>query len=161
MNLTEKEKMLLKDQQTQEELCVKKYTESANKAYDPVLKQLCLEIASHEQQHLDTVTQMLNGQVPNMNQSQNQQSSAPQNNTANEKKPCCGCNDGTAYDVDKHLCEDLLSTEKYVSSTYNTAIFEFTDAKSRDVLNHIQKEEQHHGKQLFDYMSSRNMYNVQ
>ena len=29
---------------------------------------------------------------------------------------------------------------KYVSGTYDTAIFEFKDTQVRDVLNHIQKE---------------------
>ena len=43
---------------------------------------------------------------------------------------------------DKLLCQDALSTEKYVSSTYNTSIFEFRDKNIRQVLNHIQKEEQ-------------------
>lgn len=62
---------------------------------------------------------------------------------------------------DKILCTDLLSTEKYVSSTYNTAIFEFRDENVRNVLNHIQKEEQEHGKKIYDYMASHGMYNQQ
>ena len=62
---------------------------------------------------------------------------------------------------DKILCADLLSTEKYVSSTYNTAIFEFRDENVRNVLNHIQKEEQEHGKKIYDYMASHGMYNQQ
>lgn len=66
----------------------------------------------------------------------------------------------TSYNQDdKILCTDLLSTEKYVSSTYNTAIFEFRDENVRNVLNHIQKEEQEHGKKIYDYMSSHGMYN--
>ena len=44
-------------------------------------------------------------------------------------------------------------TEKYVSATYDTAIFEFTDPQVRDVLNHIQKEEQQHGEAIFKYIS--------
>ena len=56
------------------------------------------------------------------------------------------------------MCEDLLSTEKYVSSTYNTAIFEFRDPGVRQVLNHIQKEEQQHGEGLYAYMASHGMY---
>ena len=68
----------------------------------------------------------------------------------------------TSYNQeDKILCTDLLSTEKYVSSTYNTAIFEFRDENVRNVLNHIQKEEQEHGKKIYDYMASHGMYNQQ
>ncbi|MHB8129961.1 MAG: spore coat protein, partial [Mobilitalea sp.] len=59
---------------------------------------------------------------------------------------------------DKDLCIDALMTEKYVSGAYDTAIFEFKDAKVRDVLNHIQKEEQKHGEAIFCYMQSKGMY---
>ena len=59
---------------------------------------------------------------------------------------------------DAYLCQDLLATEKHVSSVYNTGIFEFKDAGMRDALNHIQKEEQEHGKKLYDYMSQNGMY---
>ncbi|MDD2573267.1 MAG: spore coat protein, partial [Firmicutes bacterium] len=49
----------------------------------------------------------------------------------------------------------------YVSGTYDTAIFEFKDSQVRDVLNHIQKEEQKHGEAIFKYMESKGMYNPQ
>jgi spore coat protein CotF len=52
-------------------------------------------------------------------------------------------------------------TEKYVSGTYDTAIFEFTNTAMRQALNHIQKEEQQHGEGIFNYMQSRGMYNPQ
>lgn len=62
---------------------------------------------------------------------------------------------------DADMCTDLLMTEKYVSGTYDTAIFEFRDTRVRDVLNHIQKEEQKHGEAIFQYMENKGMYNVQ
>ena len=62
---------------------------------------------------------------------------------------------------DKDICSDLLMTEKYVSGTYDTAIFEFKDTQVRDLLNHIQQEEQKHGEAIFKYMESKGMYNVQ
>jgi spore coat protein CotF len=62
---------------------------------------------------------------------------------------------------DKQMCDDVLMTEKFVSSTYNTAIFEFRDTNVRDILNHIQKEEQKHGEAIFKYMESKGMYTVQ
>ena len=37
--------------------------------------------------------------------------------------------------------------------------FEFTENNIRDVLNHIQKEEQEHGKAIYDYMAQNGMYN--
>jgi spore coat protein CotF len=59
------------------------------------------------------------------------------------------------------MCTDMLMTEKYVSGTYNTAVFEFQDTRVRDVLNHIQKEEQKHGEAIFQYMHSKGMYQPQ
>lgn len=64
---------------------------------------------------------------------------------------------GRKSENDEFLCHDALDTEKHVSSLYDTCIFEFTDAGARDALNHIQKEEQEHGKRLYDYMSAHNM----
>ena len=60
---------------------------------------------------------------------------------------------------DAFLCTDLLSNEKYVSSSYDTSIFEFRDSSIRSALNHIQKEEQEHGKMIYDYMAQNGMYN--
>ena len=92
---------------------------------------------------------MLNGVVPNINQQQNEQQ-APINLNSNNYN-----------EHDKMLCSDSLSTEKFVSSTYNTAIFEFRDKNIRQVLNHIQKEEQEHGEKIYNYMASHGMYQVQ
>ena len=59
---------------------------------------------------------------------------------------------------DCYLCSDLLTTEKHASHLYDTCVFEFTDKNARDALNHIQKEEQEHGKYIYDYMSANYMY---
>ncbi|MDD3202923.1 MAG: spore coat protein, partial [Pygmaiobacter massiliensis] len=57
-------------------------------------------------------------------------------------------------------CADALSTEKHVSSVYDTSVFEFAQPELRNALNHIQGEEQGHGKQIYDYMSSHGLYNA-
>ncbi|TCO74599.1 spore coat protein [Marinisporobacter balticus] len=157
MNLSQKEKFLLEDQKSHEEACVQKYQDYANQAQDPQLKQLFGSYATQEQQHLDTINQILGGQVPSMNQQSNQQGQNQpkfqnmQNNTQ-----------GTMYNPnDAKLCKDVLMAEKYVSSTYNTAIFECRDTNIRQVLNHIQKEEQEHGEGVFNYMLSKGMYQIQ
>ena len=61
---------------------------------------------------------------------------------------------------DQLLLEDLLSTEKYVSSFYDTLVFESADPKVRQAVQHIQKDEQGHGEKLFNYMNQHGMYNV-
>ena len=89
---------------------------------------------------------------------QNQQNNSNQQQLINQSPINFGTN--TYNEHDKMLCSDALSTEKFVSSTYNTAIFEFRDKNIRQVLNHIQKEEQEHGEKIFNYMSSHGMYQV-
>lgn len=166
LQLTQKEKMLLQDQQKHEQICIEKYTNYANQAQDPKLKQLFQSYAQQEQTHLDTINQLLNGQIPNMNQqSQSQsQNQAGQNNQMNlnsmSQNPSV-MQGAMASQADVALCNDMLMTEKYVSNAYDTAIFEFTNAEVRQVLNHIQKEEQQHGEGIFNYMSSQGMYNPQ
>ena len=60
--------------------------------------------------------------------------------------------------TDCYLCSDVLATEKHASHLYDSCIFEFNNQSIRDSLNHIQKEEQNHGKMLYDYMKTNNMY---
>jgi len=158
INLTTKERMLLEDEKEHEQLCIDKYNQYATRAHDPQLQNLFNQLAQKEQQHLDTINQLLNGTMPSMGQGQQQ--SQQQNNMTTQMP---NLNLGTqSYDKhDKMLCSDSLSTEKFVSSTYNTAIFEFRDKNIRQILNHIQKEEQEHGEQIYNYMASHGMYQVQ
>lgn len=149
MKLTQKETTLLKDLKASEELCIEKYGTYAERAEDPELKTLFETIRTAELQHLSTIESLMQGTVPMMGggtQQQNQQPSA-----------CCGGCNKTASRNDEFLCHDALDTEKHVSSLYDTCIFEFNDAGARDALNHIQKEEQEHGKKLYDYMSCHGM----
>lgn len=163
LNLTAKEKMLLEDEKSHEQLCVQKYQEYAQKASDPQLKNLFNELAQHEQQHLTSINQILSGTVPNVNQGQGQnqgnQNANMQNSSTMPNMNLQSSQMNAYNEQDKMLCQDSLSTEKYVSSTYNTAIFEFADKNIRQVLNHIQKEEQEHGEKIYNYMSQHNMYN--
>ena len=161
VQLTQKERMLLEDQKKHEEICIEKYTNYASQASDPQLQQLFNSYVSQEQSHLDTINQILNGQVPSMNQGQGQNKSAGQAQNVMSANQSSAMQGAMATQADAALCTDMLMTEKYVSNTYDTAIFEFADANIRQVLNHIQKEEQQHGEGIFNYMSSNGMYNPQ
>ncbi len=152
ITLTQKERMLLEDQKSHEEICIEKYTNYANQVKDNQLKQICKANEQVERNHLNTISQLLNGKIPEMNQQQNQNQNPDQNMNNTQAS---GINLS-----DKDICSDLLMTEKYVSGTYDTTIFEFRDTNARDVLNHIQKEEQKHGEAIFKYMESKGMYNV-
>lgn len=148
MNLSQKETDLLKDLKDQETLCVNKYTKHSNCAVDPQLKNLFSQIANIEQQHLNTINSIQGGTVPQPGGgSQSQPTfSATYTSESPDKK------------ADSYLCTDVLATEKHASHLYDTCIFEFSDVNTRNVLNHIQKEEQHHGKMIYDYMKTNNMY---
>lgn len=151
MQLTQKETDLLKDLKGQEKLCVEKYTKSASQALDPQLKQLFTELSNVEQGHLNTITQIEQGNTPNMNSGTSQKIAS----TFSENY---GLGDTPDKQADCYLCSDLLAAEKHASHLYDTCVFEFKDQQIRDTLNHIQKEEQEHGKYIYDYMSKNNMY---
>ena len=151
MQLTQKETSLLKDIKGQEKLCVEKYTKYASSALDPQLKELFTSIANVEQQHLNTVSQIEQNGTPPV-------SSGSSQSVKTTFTSHYGMGDTPDKQADSYLCTDLLADEKHVSNIYNTSIFEFRDKNIRDTLNHIQKEEQEHGKAIYDYMTANNMY---
>lgn len=197
--------MLLQDQKSHEELCISKYQSYANQAKDPALAQLFRSLSGKEQEHLNSVNQILSGQIPVVqpgSQSGQSQMQTGQGQTqSGQSNVSLSASDGSMQQGgqiasmkaasgmkmevgdqtwgktggqtsgqsnlpsgglnDSMLCKDMLSTEKHVSSAYNTAIFECTNTGIRQVLNHIQKEEQEHGEQIFKYMQSNGMYSVQ
>ncbi len=168
IKLSQKERMLLEDDKNQEEICVTKYKNYAQQTSDPELKQLFDTLASEEQHHYDMVDQMLQGKQPDMSHAQWGQSRSSQweqGQSGQSDKKKSRQSDQSGYKgitdtSDKVLCSDLLATEKYVSGTYDTGIFEAANPTVRQALQHIQHEEQSHGEQLFNYMNSHGMYNV-
>ena len=150
MTLTKKVQSLLKDLQNEEKMCAEKYQKAAQAANDPLLQEMFTQIGKDEQSHYDTVTQMLSGVIP-------------EPKAVQEKKPMSreqlrSQANRAGKQQDAYLLDDLLATEKYISANYNTSIFEFSDEKARQVMNGIQAQEQHHGKQLSDYMQANGMY---
>lgn len=151
MTLTQKETTLLSDLKSQEQLCIEKYNQYSQQAHDPELKKLFSTLSENERKHLDTINQILNGTEVSM---------PAQSPSAVQAKLQCkmsSCNEDEKKN-DAYLCKDALSMEKHVSSVYNTGVFEFSSPVLRDTLAHIQKEEQNHGEQLYNYLSCNNMY---
>lgn len=149
MQLTQKETALLKELKGQEKLCAEKYEKYSEAARDPQLKDLFSRIAAVERGHISTLTAIENG-------------SAPAASGAAQPAPAFTA----AYKIgetedkknDCYLCTDALATEKHASGLYDTCVFEFTQNELRTALNHIQSEEQGHGKMIYDYMSKNAMY---
>ena len=121
---------------------------------DAKLQHIFEKIEKAEQSHYDTVTGMLAGTLP----AQQGQQSKGQASRQKAEKDLKSTASRAEKQRDAYLLSDLLGTEKYVSGVYNTAVFEFSDAKARQVLAAIQQQEQEHGKQLSDYMQANNMY---
>ena len=150
INLSQKERMILEDGKHQEDICVKKYESFADQAKDPELKQLFNKLASEEQHHYNIINELLQGKKPNL----------AHNNAMNNQTVTTNSNMSFSNPEDAILCGDLLSTEKYVSGLYDTGIFEAANKDVREALQHIQKEEQRHGDDLFNYMNSHGMDDV-
>lgn len=148
MQLTEKERTLLKDLKGQEKLCVDKYTRYSSEAIDPQLKNLFSQIASSEQNHFNGLTQLEGGTVPTVGGGQNNSPTFTATYTAETPEKQADC----------YLCGDVLSTEKHASALYDTCIFEFCDQQARTYLAGIQEQEQNHGKMIYDYMKVNGMY---
>lgn len=152
MNLTQKETALLKDLKSQEELCIEKYGKYGADACDGALKNLFGSIRATEQSHLATVEKILGGEEVTSPAAPSAVSQtyegAPSSCSAADKQK------------DAYLCRDALAMEKHVSSLYDVSIFEFSDPVLRDTLGHIQKEEQNHGQQLYEYLSKNGMYDA-
>ena len=110
-------------------------------------------IRTVEEGHLNTLEQMENGTIPAMNAQGGSQQNQQNGGSGNSGKQ----NNNRSCEEDEFFCRDALDSEKHVSSLYDTCIFEFVSQQARDVLNHIQKEEQEHGKRLYDYMSAHGM----
>lgn len=138
--LSQKETMLLEDAKKQEELCIVKYESFANQAKDPKLKQLLNSLGSQEEEHLNTVNTLLQGKAPNLSSS-----SSTKKNQSNSSSSSGNTSIRYNNPDDATMLTDLLSTEKYVSSLYDTSIFESANKPVRDALQHIQKKNSHMG----------------
>ena len=150
MTLTQKETSLLNDLKSQEQLCIEKYAKYESEACDPTLKGIFCSIKSTEQSHLDSINRMLRGEEVKM-------TAAPSAVSQKLDIAPSSCN-ADSKNKDGFMCKDALAMEKHVSSLYDVSIFEFTSPVLRDSLNHIQKEEQNHGEQLYEYLSKNNLY---
>ena len=177
--LSQKERTLLEDLKKEEDLCIKKYENYAKQTQDAQLTQLFNKLAADEQKHFTTVSQLLqsNGQNPPApaqsggqsgqgGQSAQGQQSAQGGQQAGAQFITSQINmgnpgSGGGNKPDQYLLHDMLSMEKYVSSAYDTGVFESAQSNVRKNLQHIQQEEQNHGEQIFQYMNSHGMYQTQ
>ncbi|GAW92338.1 hypothetical protein KKC1_14930 [Calderihabitans maritimus] len=65
-----------------------------------------------------------------------------------------------AKETDVTLCNDMLMTERFVSGSYDTSIFDAVNPQVRQALQHIQQEEQQHGQGIVNYLNQKGMKSV-
>ena len=151
ITLSQKENFLIKDMQDQEKLCIEKYGRYESQAKDSVLKNLFGSIKRSEEQHWNSLNQLLQGQVPKVNT----------NDTAGKDYSPTATYVGRFDEEDKtfdaFLCTDAISTEKYVSSAYNFDLFQFGNSDVRRLLNDILTEEQNHAEKIYKYKVANQM----
>ncbi len=151
INISEKEKFLLKDLQDQEKICIEKYEKNAKQAKDPVLQQLFTSLKQEEQKHYTSLEKLLNGEVTPVDT----------NDTAGKNYNPTASYTGNYNETDKEndsfLCTDAIATEKYVSSAYNFDLFQFGNSDVRRLLNDIETEEQNHAEMMYKYKTVNQM----
>ena len=151
INLTEKEKYIIEDLKAQEELCIQKYAFYEHMAYDPELKKLFKDIRKKEEEHYQSLANVLNGEVADSDvndyaaKNYRVQSNYHQNSSQDEKEH------------DSFLCTDAITMEKYVSGAYNFDLFQFSNNKLRRLLADIEVEEQNHAEMLYKYKVANQM----
>ncbi|MBU3812395.1 MAG: ferritin-like domain-containing protein [Candidatus Niameybacter stercoravium] len=151
MALTQKEDSLIKDLQDQEKLCIDKYNYYAEAAKDQELKNLFNRLKTNEQDHFNALSQILNNETSSVNY---ERLNASQYSPKTTYDNTCNAAD---KEHDKFLCTDCIATEKYVSSAYNNDLFQFASTNVREVLNHIQTDEQNHAEMIYKYKSMNGM----
>lgn len=151
MQLTEQETTVIKDLQAQEKTCVEKYRFYEASANDSQLKDLFHRIGDEEQEHFDSLGQVLKGEVPQVQAAQ----SGPQG--FHPTSTYSASDNSEEKKHDQFLCTDSIATEKLVSSTYNNDLFRFAATNVRKLLNHIQTEEQNHAEMIYKYKTANGM----
>ncbi len=151
MILKEKERTAICDLQTLEKSCIEKYSKYAQQAKDPELKKLFETLSAKEQKHYDSLQQVLDGTVPQVDcndcdgANYNPTPTYDAMNNSEDKKADC------------FLATDCIGTEKMASSEYNSDVFVFGDSKIRKLLADIQIEEQNHAEMLWKYKTANGM----
>lgn len=139
MEWTEKERMLLKELKEVERVSIRRYELDEKHATDPKLKALFARIRQEEEEHLKTLAELEQGVIPMM--------------AGGKKQGIEGSASGQLEDsMDAYFCHDGLESEKLASSQYDGAVFAFRDSSVREILHHIQREEQEHGRLLSEYI---------
>lgn len=155
MILKEKERTVIQDLQTQEKSCIEKYGKYAQQARDPELKSLFQTLQKKEQEHYDSLSQVLSGTVPQVNCND---SDGRDGRDYQPKATYTSVMSSEDKEQDAFLATDCIGTEKLISGEYNSDVFAFEDSGVRKLLADIQVEEQNHAEMLYKYKTVNGMF---
>lgn len=165
VNLTNKEIFLLEGEKYQQQLAIDKFNDYALQAQDQVLKNIFFNLAKIEEKHLNMINQILNGEIPQLNN----KDIHPyyENNSINSNDfinigniTLTSLEDSNNYnDGDKIICFDALTTEELLHSTSSASSLEFENTKFENILKYIIQEKSENIKYLNEYMTKKGMYN--
>lgn len=149
--LKESEMNAIKDLQSLEATCIEKYSRYSKEAKDPVLKELFHTLQKNEQEHYQSLTQVLEGNVPKCDCNDTQgKNYAP-------KATYAGIGASEDKKSDNYLVTDCIGTEKLASGEYNNDVYKFSNSDIRKLLADIQVEEQNHAEMLYKYKTLNGM----
>ena len=117
MILKEKEITVIQDLQTQEKSCIEKYSKYAQQAKDPELKKLFENLSAKEQEHYNSLQQVLDGNVPDVD------CNSSEGANYNPTPTYDAATDSEDKKSDCFLATDCIGTEKLVSTEYNSDVF--------------------------------------
>ena len=151
MPLNQKEESLIKDLQDQEKLCIQKYTRYVEQAHDQELKNLFDTLRENEINHYEALVQL-----------QDDETSKPNIKHIDAAHYCpkstyTSSSNSREKEDDAYLCTDSISTEKFISTSYNNDLFQFSSTAVRDTLNQIQTDEQNHAEMIYKYKTANGM----
>ncbi|OON98458.1 MAG: Rubrerythrin [Epulopiscium sp. Nele67-Bin004] len=154
MELNTKERQALENLKSEEQLCIDKFSRYANEAKDPVLQELFNTLTKDEQNHFNSLEQVLNGgPVPAVDCNDSKGKNYAPTATYAE-----GTNSADKTH-DSYLATDGISTEKLISGEYNDDVFVFGNSDVRKLFADIQVEEQNHAEMLYKYKVANGMAN--
>lgn len=177
MQLTSKEKTLIADTLTAEEICNQKYKYYAANANDQEVRNLFSDLAQQEDQHVQILNDALNGnfdveaaqnQSSNFRQQSRQNSSQTDINMTNKqtdmeiaKTAMSAKNNKDVEGLDdRQRLQDALMTVKHLSGNYDISVLEASNNEVFQTLEQIQHDKHLHKQEIFNIMNQKGWYSV-
>ena len=175
MQLTTKEKTLISDTLSAEEICNQKYKYYAANANDQEVRQLFSNLVQQEDQHVQMLTDALNGNF-DVEAAQQRSSSFRQKSQKRKSDPKMTSksadmeianNAMSAKDTkdvegldDRQILQDALMTVKHLSGNYDISVLEAANHEVFQTLEQIQQDKHLHKQEIFQLMNQKGWYSL-